>query len=178
MYATGANMMQFLVDAITEKSTDAEDVVSELVTSLSTTADGMSEKFHTAGTNAVLGLKMGMQSQMQSLIAWWIKEVARLNAIVPKMNIQNSPSRLYRGYGEDMIKGMQLGIEGGAKDAENSMRKAATDIKQSTGVITGSQVSNSYSSVSNTNNWNVKMSTPILASTPLQADEVLRMRAR
>ena len=82
----------------------------------------MSAKFQAAGSNAVLGLRMGMESQMNALLIWWAIQVEKLNNIIPDLNMQNSPSRLYRGYGEDMIKGMQLGIEHGAKDAENSMR--------------------------------------------------------
>jgi len=146
---------------------------------LSTIMETAAGPFTAAGTNAVAGLRGGMESEFEALLVWWIKQVAKLNAIVPTMNMQHSPSRLYRGYGEDMMKGLQLGLESGQEGAVSQMHDAAIELRQALGAInTGTISPQQYNNVSNTTNWNVNVTTPLVASTPIQAYEILRMRAR
>ena len=87
---------------------------------------------------------------------------------------------MFFGFGENLIEGLILGIRRSTVGAIAQARDAAIDIKQGFGSSISSNSNYSYTTNSNnsTNNWNVKMSTPIMASTPLQAYEVLRMRAR
>lgn len=146
---------------------------------LSAIMETASGPFATAGTNAVAGLKGGMESEFEALLVWWIKQVARLNAIVPRLSRIESPSKLYYKYGENMMKGLQLGLESGQEGAVAQMHDAAIELRQALGAIgTGTISPQQYNNVSNTTNWNVNVTTPLVASTPIQAYEILRMRAR
>lgn len=177
--SAGSAMMDALVTGISSKSRFVYKAAAELAAGLAGPLSGLSGTFAAAGTNAVQGLWNGMASVMSKLILWWIKEVGRLNSIVPTLNQQNSPSRLYRGYGEDMMKGLQLGLESGQVGAVSQMHDAAIELRQALGSInTGTISPQQYSNVSNTTNWNVNVTTPLVASTPIQAYEILRMRAR
>jgi tape measure domain-containing protein len=162
----------------TENTTTTADFQT-FTDGLSTIMETASGPFTTAGTNAVAGLRSGMEGEFEALLIWWIKQVAKLNAIVPTMNNSNSPSRLYRGFGEDMMKGLQLGLESGQVGAVSQMHDAAIELRQALGAInTGTISPQQYNNVSNTTNWNVNVTTPLVASTPIQAYEILRMRAR
>ena len=77
-----------------------------------------------------------------------------------------------------MMKGLQLGLESGQKGAVLQMHDAAIELRQALGAIGSRTISpQQYSNVSNTTNWNVNVTTPLVASTPIQAYEILRMRA-
>lgn len=177
--SAGSNMMDSLMSAISSKTRFVQKSAAGIAKDLASPLDGLSGTFTSAGANAVQGLWNGMAGVMAGLIRWWIKQVAYLNSIVPTMNQQNSPSRLYRHYGEDMMKGLQLGLESGQEGAVAQMHDAAIELRQALGAInTGTISPQQYNNVSNTTNWNVNVTTPLVASTPIQAYEILRMRAR
>lgn len=178
---TGAPMsVDVPVDVnIQAETANAQQVVDDIAGQLTDPLSGLADTFTTAGANAVQGLWNGMASVMAGLIEWWKGQVAYLNSIVPTMNQQNSPSRLYRSYGEDMMAGLQLGLESGQEGAVAQMHDAAIELRQALGAInTGTISPQQYNNVSNTTNWNVNVTTPLVASTPIQAYEILRMRAR
>lgn len=164
---------------IQAETANAQQVVDDIIGQLTDPLSGLADTFTAAGANAVQGLWNGMASVMAGLIEWWKGQVAYLNSIVPTMNQQNSPSRLYRSYGEDMMAGLQLGLESGQAGAVAQMHDAAIELRQALGAIgTGTISPQQYNNVSNTTNWNVNVTTPLVASTPIQAYEILRMRAR
>jgi len=177
--SAGSTMMSNFMTAINNSSTDAREAAANIASSLSGPLNGLAGTFTSAGANAVQGLWNGMASVMGSLIVWWIGQVAYLNSIVPRMSHITSPSKLYHKYGENMMKGLQLGLESGQEGAVAQMHDAAIELRQALGAIgTGTISPQQYNNVSNTTNWNVNVTTPLVASTPIQAYEILRMRAR
>lgn len=175
----GKTMINTLAAAVENAAQNVVSKVEEMASAARGPVDNMRGPFQEAGSNAVAGLRLGMEGQMRSLLTWWEIQVTKLNNIVPTLNMQNSPSRLYRSYGEDMMKGLQLGLESGQKGAVAQMHDAAIELRQTLGAInSGSTSPQQYSNISNTTNWNVNVSTPLVASTPIQAYEILRMRAR
>lgn len=175
----GLTGMNSLVDGIIDTTPTVGAILKTSVQNLNTPVEGMEGSFNSAGANAVAGLRLGMEGQMNALLIWWRHKVEELNDIMPTLNDQNSPSRLYRSYGEDMMLGLQLGLESGQRGAVAQIHDAAIELRQTLGAInSGSTSPQQYSNISNTTNWNVNVSTPLVASTPIQAYEILRMRAR
>lgn len=175
----GATGMSGLADGIIDTTPAVGAVLQTSVQNLNAPVEGMQGSFNSAGANAVAGLRLGMEGQMNALLEWWKLKVGELNDIMPTLNNQNSPSRLYRSYGEDMMLGLQLGLESGQRGAVAQIHDAAIELRQTLGAINSGPTSpQQYSNISNTTNWNVNVSTPLVASTPIQAYEILRMRAR
>jgi len=130
------------------------------------------------GEALIQGIINGINQKLPSAIsAAQAAAQAIANAMSQLWRIE-SPSKLFMGFGANLMKGLEQGIAGGTEGAMAVARDAATDIKQGVGAITNSN-NRSYVNTTNTsvNNWNIKMSTPIIASTQLQAYEILRMRA-
>ena len=176
--SAGSTMMKSFTTEIDASATKVQKSAVNIAKNLADPLNGLSGTFTAAGSNAVQGLWNGMSSKFNALLAWWVKQVAYLNSIVPNMNMSRSPSKLYRDYGEDMMKGLQLGLESGQKGAVLQMHDAAIELRQALGAIGSRTISpQQYSNVSNTTNWNVNVTTPLVASTPIQAYEILRMRA-
>lgn len=175
----GVTGMSSLADGIIDTTPAVGAILQTSVQELNAPVEGMQGSFNSAGANAVAGLRLGMEGQMNALLVWWRHKVEELNDIMPTLNDQNSPSRLYRSYGEDMMLGLQLGLESGQRGAVAQIHDAAIELRQALGAVnTGTISPQQYNNVSNTTNWNVNVSTPLVASTPIQAYEILRMRAR
>lgn len=177
--SAGSTMMDGLLTSISSKTSDAQQTAEGIASSLSSPLNILSGTFTSAGANAVQGLWNGMASVIGALITWWIGQVNYLNSIVPNLSRITSPSKLYYKYGENMMKGLQLGLEYGQEGAVAQMHDAAIELRQALGAVnTGTISPQQYNNVSNTTNWNVNVTTPLVASTPIQAYEILRMRAR
>lgn len=177
--SAGSEMMGGFMSAIIAASSDAQEVAVNIASDLASPLNGLSGTFTSAGANAVQGMWNGMASVMDALILWWEGKVEYLNSIMPNMTEEGSPSKLYYRYGAHMMEGLRLGLESGQEGAVAQMHDAAIELRQALGAInTGTISPQQYNNVSNTTNWNVNVTTPLVASTPIQAYEILRMRAR
>lgn len=177
--SAGDAMMGRFMAEIAKAAVSSGMVAASIASSLAAPLNGLSGTFSSAGANAVQGLWNGMASVIDALILWWEGKVEYLNSIMPNMTQEGSPSKLYYRYGAHMMEGLRLGLESGQAGAVSQMHDAAIELRQALGAInTGTISPQQYNNVSNTTNWNVNVTTPLVASTPIQAYEILRMRAR
>lgn len=165
----------------------AEEIdTAPLMANLTTTINGLEIPIPATpdtgeiGTSMGQGIIDGINNKRPAAVAAAAVFVNAVNAEFLKLWKIESPSKVFVGFGENLINGLVLGIKQSTAGAVSQARDAAIDIKHGFGSSISNNSNYSYTTNSNNsiNNWNVKMSTPIMASTPLQAYEVLRMRAR
>jgi hypothetical protein len=141
-------------------------------------AGSVASAMYDAGRSIIQGLWEGLATEWEGLQSWWASVSAEIAAMFELINEIHSPSKLFMEYGKNIMKGLEIGLASGADDVKKAMRLGALDIQRASGaMLPVSSSSYNYSTV-NTNNWNVGITTPIRASTTVQAYEILRMRAR
>ncbi len=141
-------------------------------------AGSVASAMYDAGRSIIQGLWDGLATEWEGLQSWWASVSAEIATMFELINEIHSPSKLFMEYGKNIMKGLEIGLASGADDVKKAMRLGALDIQRASGaMLPVSSSSYNYSTV-NTNNWNVGITTPIRASTTVQAYEILRMRAR
>jgi len=120
--------------------------ITSLVTSVAAKLTGMVAKvrelissFKQAGNDIVQGLKNGMASKIQEVIEWLGKKAAEIANKFKSILRIDSPSKVFAGFGENIMQGLANGIAGSSL-AVNAIGNQANAVKSP---FSGSS-SNSY----------------------------------
>lgn len=114
-----------VVDAVTKGISTVVSKVQGIKNKVTGALSGAGKLLFNAGKNIVQGLWNGISS-----LGGWIagKIRALINRVVPgpvrKLLGLGSPSKLFRGFGQDTMVGFELGLE----DREKMLKRAAADI--------------------------------------------------
>lgn len=128
---------QTIKDKVTGKLTEIKDLVKDKVQQIKDDIAAFRDKFINAGKNLMEGLKAGIISKVQAVRDAIIEAVHRaIEAAKKKLGI-SSDSKVFMEIGRFTMGGWATGIEQGAADLRQAMRRAATGVVIGARPVTG-----------------------------------------
>lgn len=77
------------------------------------------------GKSVIQGLWNGLKSIWESIKSWFLDKISWLNKLLPEAWEIHSPSRLFYGYGANLMEGLRLGLAAGGDDVADQMDRVA-----------------------------------------------------